>query len=118
MANGTRPPAGIGCLGTVVGGIVLVAVVLVVALVGFVALVVVAALVVVGLLVLAVDRLLLALSPKRRERRERQRGERLARFGRFGPLGPGPVIDTTATEEPGHPPGRRPDGPEDELGPG
>ena len=66
MPTQERVPAGIGCLGTVVGLVVLVGVVVLVLFVGFVALAVVAGLVVVGLIVWAVDRLLLALSPKRR----------------------------------------------------
>ena len=93
----------------------LVGVVVLVLLVGFVALAVVAALVVVGLVVWAVDRVLLALSPTRRERREQQRGAFLAQFGRFPT---GTVIDTTATEEWGHPHPGRDDHPPDGLSPG
>ncbi len=60
---------GIGCLGSAVGLAVLVALVVAGLFVGLIVLGIVAALVVVGLLVLAADRILLALSPRRRERR-------------------------------------------------
>jgi type IV secretory pathway VirB3-like protein len=103
MVDGRRPPAGIGCFGTVVGLFVLAAIVVAVVFVGVVALAVFAALLVIGLLVLAVDRIALALSPKRRERRSRQQGLFIWRPGEFRPgqvIDP-KVIDTTATlEEP------------------
>jgi len=79
-----------GCLGSILGVIVLVAVVVAVATVGLIVVAVVAAAVVVGLIVLAVDRLLLALSPKRRKRRED-----LMRSWGVGSR----VIDTTASIE-------------------
>ena len=100
-----RVPAGIGCLSSVVGLLVLAGVVVLVFFVGFIVLAVVAALIVVGLLVWAVDRLLLALSPKRRARREAGQRAVIWRFrgmstgaGPFGGRDPGEVIDTTATD--------------------
>jgi len=106
MADQQRPTPGIGCLGTIVGVLVLVGVVVLVVFVGVFALLVVAGLVVVGLVVWAVDRLLLALSPKRRERREAAQRAFVWRFGGiptgtdpFGGPGAGDVIDTTATED-------------------
>jgi hypothetical protein len=105
MPNQEGVPAGIGCLSTVVGLVVLAGVVVLVFFIGFIALAVVAALVVVGLIVWAVDRLLLALSPKRRERREAAQRAVVWRFGALssgaGPFGgavPGEVIDATATD--------------------
>ena len=90
MTNGVRPRGGPGCLGLVVGTLVLAAVIALVLVLG-----VVAGLVVAGLVVLGVDRLLLALSPKRRQRR----AERGAAFTwQFGRLSSGTVIDATATE--------------------
>ena len=79
-----------GCLGSILGVIVVAAIVVAVATVGLIVLAVVAAAVVVGLIVLAVDRLLLALSPKRRKRRE----DLIQSWG-FGSR----VIDTTASIE-------------------
>jgi hypothetical protein len=125
MPNQERVPGGIGCLSTVVGLVVLVGVVVLVFFIGFIALAVVAALVVIGLIVWAVDRLLLALSPKRRARRESAQRAVIWRFGGMS-TGAGPfggtvsdeVIDTTATDsstdliDPGAP-GDDPD----ELGP-
>ena len=95
MATEQRPPTGIGCLSTIVGVVVLAVIVVLVFLVGFIALGVVAALLVIGLLVLAVDRVLLALSPKRRERREAQ-GRAFA--WRFGQVQRGEGIDTTVID--------------------
>ena len=95
VPNDARPPAGFGCLSTIIGVIVLAAIVVVVFFVGFIALGVFAALLVIGLLALAVDRVLLALSPKRRERRADQRR---AFIWRFGQVQSGQVIDTTAIE--------------------
>jgi hypothetical protein len=95
MTNGVRPRGGPGCLGLVVGTLVLAAVIALVLVVGVIVLGVVAGLVVAGLVVLGVDRLLLALSPKRRQRR----AERGAAFTwQFGRLSSGTVIDATATE--------------------
>jgi Na+/phosphate symporter len=65
-----QPRVGMGCLGSILGVVILVAIVVAVATVGLIGLAVLAAVVVVGLVVFAVDRLLLAISPKRRERRE------------------------------------------------
>jgi archaellum biogenesis protein FlaJ (TadC family) len=96
MANEQRVPAGIGCLSTIVGVVVLAAVAVLVFFVGFVALVVVAGLLLLGFVVWAVDRVLLALSPKRRERREAQ-GRAFVR--QFGWTESDVVIDATATEE-------------------
>jgi len=94
----------------VVGVIVLAAVVVLVFFVGLVALGVLAAIVVVGLLVLAVDRVLLALSPRRRERRAAQSRAFIRQFGPARPDAASDTtvidttaIDTTATEAP--PPG-------------
>jgi len=107
MPSQERVPAGIGCLSSAVGLLVLAGVVVLVFFVGFIVLAVVAALIVVGLIVWAIDRLLLALSPKRRERREAARRAVIWRFGGMstgaGPYGgtdPGEVIDTTATDTP------------------
>ena len=102
MADEQRAPAGIGCLRTVVGIVVLVAVAALVFVVGFVALVVVAGLLVLGLVVWAVDRVLLALSPTRRERRAAQERAFRWQFGQMQawPTSDPTVIDATATEEP------------------
>ena len=122
MPSQERVPAGIGCLSTVVGLVVLAGVVVLVFFIGFIALAVVAALVVIGLIVWAVDRLLLALSPKRRARREAAQRAVIWRFGGMppgaGPVGgtvPGEIIDTTATDSSTDlwPPGDDPD----QLGP-
>jgi hypothetical protein len=111
MADDRRPSAGIGCLSTIIGAVVLAAVVVLFFFVGLVALVVVAGLVVLGLIVWAVDRVLLALSPARRERRASQTGIFVWQSGQFPP---GQVIETTATESTGT--GDEP--PPDRLGPG
>jgi hypothetical protein len=126
MANQEGAPAGIGCLSTIVGLLVLVGVVVLVFFVGFIALIVVGGLVLVGLVIWAVDRLLLAISPKRRERREaaqRAMVWRLGGFstggGPFGSPGAGEVIDTTATERSSDRIDRQQDGSDpDQLGPG
>ncbi len=97
MAIGGRPRAGLGCLGTLVGMVVVVAIVIAVVFVGFVALGVFAALLAIGLVALVVDRLLLAVSPKRRERRA---GQGRVLVWRFGPDRFGEVVDATATETP------------------
>ena len=85
-----RPGPGLGCLGPILGVVVLVAVVAAVATIGLVVLAIVAVVVVIGLVVFAVDRLLLALSPKRRERRD----DLLRSWG----MGGGRVIDSTAID--------------------
>ncbi len=120
VSAGRRPGSSFGCLGTLMAFVVVTAIVVLALFVGFVALGIVAALLVIGLLALAVDRILLTLSPKRRERR-RTRQSRVV-IWRSGQFGPGEVIDTsvidtTATE------GRDPiEGPDqlgsDEDGPG
>ncbi len=114
---------GLGCLGSIVGALVVAAVVVAVATVGLVVLAVVAAVVAVGMIAFAVDRLLLAVSPKRRKRREdlmRSWGlGGLGGLGRTGdtghvggPADGGQVIDTTATVETQEPP-LRPEGTND-----
>jgi hypothetical protein len=86
---------GIGCLGSLLGLVVVVAVVVAVVFAGLIALGVVAAVVIIGLVAIAVDRLLLAISPKRRERRANlQRSFVIWGPGRSVPSGP--VIDSTA----------------------
>ena len=104
MPTEERVPTGIGCLSTVVGLLVLAGVIVLVFFVGFIVLAVVAALVVVGLVVWAVDRLLLALSPRRRAKREAAQRAFVWRFGGistatgpFGGTASGEVIDATAT---------------------
>ncbi len=62
---------------------------------GLIVLGIVAAVVVIGLIVLAVDRLLLAISPKRRERRANLTRSFVV-WRTDQPTGSGPVIDTTA----------------------
>jgi hypothetical protein len=95
MANAQRAPGGVGCLSMIVGVVVLAAIVVLVFFVGLVALGILAAILVVGFVALAVDRLLLALSPKRRERRANQSR---AFVWSFGQMQPGQVIDTTAID--------------------
>jgi type IV secretory pathway VirB3-like protein len=104
MATGARSPGGVGCLGTLVAFVVVAAVVVLVVTIGFIALAVFAALLVIGLIVMGVDRLLLALSPKRRERRASQQRMYIWRAGQFGsgPVIDTSVIDTTATLEDPH----------------
>ncbi len=87
----------IGCLGSLVGLALLVAVVLAVAFVGLLVLAIVAAVVVAGFVVLAVDRLLLALSPRRRERRIVMHRTLFSGFS--GPGAGEPVIEATAQVE-------------------
>ena len=94
MPNGERPRTGLGCLSTIVGLFVLAVVIGLVFFVGFIALGVFAVLLVIGLVILAVDRVMLALSPKRRERRANQNA---AFIWRYGQIQSGNVIDTTAT---------------------
>jgi type IV secretory pathway VirB3-like protein len=96
----------VGCLGTLVAFVVVAAIVVLVLTIGFIALVVFAALLVIGLIAVGVDRLLLALSPKRRERRANQQRVFIWRSGQFrsGPVIDTTVIDTTATlDEPRSP---------------
>lgn len=113
MANGEGQPAGIGCLGMVVGAVVLAAVVVLIFFIGFIVLGVVAALLVIGLLVMAIDRVLLALSPKRRERRANQQRTFVWWFGQ---VQSGDVIDATAIETSESSDDQRRDGPAgDEL---
>jgi type IV secretory pathway VirB3-like protein len=89
LTSQDRRPVGIGCLGSIAGVIVIAAVIVAAIFAGLIILGIVAAVVVIGLLVLAIDRVSLALSPKRRERRaDLQR----SLFWRSGA-----VIDTTAT---------------------
>jgi len=95
MANDQRTPAGLGCLSTFVGVVVVAAFVVLFFFVGIVALVAVAGILVLGLVVWAVDRVLLAVSPARRERRAGRGG---VFVWQSGPFGMGQVIDTTATE--------------------
>ncbi len=95
MANAERPQTGIGCLSLIVGVVVLVAVVVLVFFVGLIALGILAAILVIGFVALAVDRVLLALSPKRRERRANQSR---AFVWSFGQMQPGQVIDATAID--------------------
>lgn len=95
MSDAERSPAGIGCLSLVVGAVVLAAVAVLIFFVGLVALGIVAAILVIGLVALAVDRVLLALSPKRRERRANQRR---AFVWSFGQMQPGQVIDAVVVE--------------------
>lgn len=100
MASGERPGAGVGCLGTLVAFAVVAVIVGLVLTIGLIALVVFAALLAVGLLAVGVDRLLLALSPKRRERRDSQQRIYVWRSGQFrsGPVIDTSVIDTTGTD--------------------
>ncbi len=91
---GSAGRSGFGCLGPLLGGVIVVAIVIATALIGLVMLAVVAAIVVIALVVWAIDRVALAVSPKRRERRQR-----LVRT--FDPRGP--IIDATVTfDEPTH----------------
>ena len=95
MAPGERPGTGFGWISTLVAFAVVVAIVALVLTIGVIALVVFAALLVIGLIAVGVDRLLLALSPKRRERRASQQRMYVWRSGQFRS---GPVIDTTVIE--------------------
>jgi hypothetical protein len=84
-----------GCLGSIIGLVVLVAIVVGAVFVGLIVLGVVAAVMVIALIVLAIDRLLLAISPSRRQRRaDLQRSFMVWRTGQQ--VRPGPIIDTTA----------------------
>jgi type IV secretory pathway VirB3-like protein len=90
-----RGRSGIGCLGSLLGMVIVVAVVVAVVFAGLIALGIVAAVVIVGLVVFAIDRLLLAISPKRRERRANLQRSFMV-WGTGTSTGPGPVIDSTA----------------------
>jgi len=115
MTNDQRPPSGLGCLSTIIGVVAFAAIVVLVFFLGFIALGIVAGLLIIGLLVWAVDRVLLALSPKRRERRASQSG---AFVWQFGQVQSGDVIDTTAFDTMEVPDDPRPDEPgPDALGP-
>jgi len=105
MANEGRLPAGIGCLSTVIGSVVLAAIAVLVFFVGFIALGIFAALLVIGTVAVAVDRVVLALSPKRRERRATQNR---AFVWRFGQGQSGEAIDTTAIDTTPNSDGPRP----------
>jgi uncharacterized membrane protein len=86
ITTGGRPARPFGCLGSVIALAVLVVVVAAIALGAVILLVIVGALIAVGLVALAVDRILLAVSPSRRARRDAVRSG-------------GVVIDTTARVE-------------------
>jgi hypothetical protein len=86
VTNGGRPGALFGCLGSVVALLLLILVVAAISVGAVILSVVVGALLAVGLVALAVDRLLLAVSPSRRARRDAMRSG-------------GVVIDTTARVE-------------------
>lgn len=99
-----RGQRGIGCLASILGLVAFVAIVIAAALAGLIVLGIVAALVVIGLAALAVDRLLLAVSPKRRERRAKLQRSFIV-WGAGRPPQSGPIIDTTARlEAPERPP--------------
>jgi hypothetical protein len=87
VTNGGRPGTLLGCLGSVVALLVLIVLVAAISVGAVILSVVVGALLALGLVVLAVDRILLAVSPSRRARREAMRSGGL-------------VIDTTARVEP------------------
>jgi hypothetical protein len=86
ITGGGRPGTPFGCLGSVLAVLLLIVFVTAIAVGAVVLLVVVGALLAVGLVALAVDRILLALSPGRRQRRDAMRSG-------------GMVIDTTARVE-------------------
>jgi hypothetical protein len=109
--RGGRSGSGFGCLGALVATTVLVVVVVTVIFAGLIALAVFAALLIIGLFVLAVDRVALALSPKRRERRASQQWMYIRRSGQ---VRPGQVIDTAATLDEPESDGPVADGPESE----
>jgi Flp pilus assembly protein TadB len=82
---------GLGCLGSVLALAALVGVIVAAIFVGIFVLAIVAGVLIIGAIVMAIDRLMLALSPKRRQRRAHLQR---SLFGR-----PGVVIDATATLE-------------------
>ncbi len=91
-----RPGAGLGCLGSILSIVVVVAVVAAIVLGAIVILAITAAVIAIGLLAFAVNRLVMALTPRHRPRRT--------------VLGPsGKIIDATASLDPPDP-----DGPRDE----
>ena len=90
----TRGRSGIGLLGAIAIAVILVAA----AAVGLIVLAILAAFVVVGFVVLAIDRLLLAISPKRRERRANLQRSFFI-WGAGQPVVGEPIIDTTARLE-------------------
>ncbi len=110
VTSGGRSGMSFGCLGSVVAVLLVLLLAAAIALGALVLLVVVGAVLAVGLVALAVDRILLAVSPSRRARRDAMRTGR--------------VIDTTArvepphdghgesTEEPKGLPGAEPEGPQ------
>ncbi len=83
---GGRPGRSFGCLGSVLAVLLVVLLAAAIAVGALVLLVVVGAVLAVGLVALAVDRILLAVSPSRRARRDAMRA--------------GGVIETTAHVEP------------------
>ena len=87
VTNGGRPGMLFGCLGSVLALLVLIVLVAAIAVGAVILSVVVGALLALGLVALAVDRILLGLSPNRRARRDAMRSG-------------GVVIDTTARVEP------------------
>jgi len=89
-----RPGAGLGCFGSILGIVVIAAVVAVVLLGGFVLLVIAAAVMAIGLLAFAVDRVVMALNPRYRARRAYLQP-------------PGQVIDATASLDPPRPDDQR-----------
>jgi uncharacterized protein (DUF58 family) len=99
ITDGGRPRTSLGCLGSVVGILLVVLLAAALAVGAVILLVVVGALLAVGLVALAVDRILLAVSPSRRARRDAVRA--------------GGVIDVTARVE--HPDDDRPPGGRREL---
>jgi hypothetical protein len=93
-----RGQRGIGCLASILGVVAFVAVVVAAVFAGVIVLGIFAALVVIGLAAIAVDRLLLAISPKRRERRAKLQRSFIV-WGTGRPPQSGPIIDTTARLE-------------------
>ena len=99
-----RGQRGIGCLASILGVIAFAALVVAAVFAGLIVLGILAALVVIGLAALAVDRLVLAISPKRRERRAKLQRSFIV-WGTGRPAPSGPIIDTTARlETPERPP--------------
>jgi hypothetical protein len=86
VTNGGKSGTPFGCLGSVLALLLLILLVAAIAVGAVILLVVVGALLAVGLVALAVDRILLAVSPNRRARRDAMRSG-------------GVVIDTTARVE-------------------
>jgi hypothetical protein len=106
-----RGQRGIGCLASILGLLAVVAVVVAAVFAGVIVLGIFVAIAVIGLVALGVDRLLLAISPKRRERRAKLQRSFIV-WGTGRPPQSGPIIDTTARlEPPGRQPGRQ-DSPE------